>query len=58
MSDKTYKCAVCQETFESAWTDEDAWKESKELWGDLPPESLVVICDDCFQKNKPLKPKP
>lgn len=48
----TYKCAACGETLESEWTETEAKAESKLLWGDLPEESMCVICDDCFQKGK------
>lgn len=44
----TYTCAMCGETSESEVSDEEALAESKLLWGDIPPEKLAVICDDCF----------
>lgn len=50
MSQK-FLCAACGETFESDKPDEEALAESKLLWGDLPPNDLVVICDDCFQRG-------
>jgi hypothetical protein len=45
----TFKCDHCGETFDKAWSDEEALAESKELWGELPPEAQSVICDECFK---------
>jgi hypothetical protein len=49
---ETFTCAVCGETFEKAWSDEDADAEAAALW---TPEELAggiaIICDDCFQPN-------
>lgn len=44
----SYQCGKCGGTFEKDWTDEEARQETKRLWGDLPEEDLVVVCDDCF----------
>lgn len=47
-----YQCAACGGFFEKGTSDEEAKAESRKLWGDLPPEALVIICDDCFQKGQ------
>lgn len=48
----TYTCTACGETYDKGRSDEDAMMESKTLWGDLPKDELVVICDDCFERGK------
>lgn len=53
MKENEYKCAMCGGVFEKGWTDEEAMKESKEIWGEIPEEDLVVICDDCFNRRTP-----
>lgn len=53
MTDKTFTCAACGETFECAWTDEEAEVEAAERFGSHPDawrEGAAVICDDCYQK--------
>ena len=49
MSEDTYTCAVCGETFEKGWTDEEALSEATELYGEIPPEERAVICDVCYK---------
>ena len=48
----TYKCGKCREEFEyvsdGSWSEDEAMKESKKLFGNVPKEQLVVVCDDCF----------
>jgi len=45
-----YKCVVCKGIFLKARTDEEAMKESKELYGEHPKEELCIVCDNCFKK--------
>lgn len=49
---KVYTCAACGGTFESGWSDEEAEADALLLWGNIPPEETMVICDDCFQRGK------
>lgn len=44
-----FTCAVCRGTFRKAWSEEEAMAESATVWGHLPKEALVAICDDCYQ---------
>lgn len=46
-----YTCVECKGTFEKAWSDEKAEKEAQALWGHIPPEHQVLICDDCFRRG-------
>lgn len=48
---RKYQCAACGKEFVSPWTEEEALAEAKQLWGDVPKEQMVVICDDCFAKG-------
>lgn len=45
-----FTCAVCGETFESTWTDEEAIAEKDSFFGAVPLNACVVVCDDCFQE--------
>jgi hypothetical protein len=45
----TYECAMCHNTYESGWSDQEALAEKEQLWGDVPIEDCAVICNDCFQ---------
>lgn len=52
MTDKSYTCAMCRETFDYAWTDEEA---EAEYQGDFPDESAAeverdIVCDGCYRK--------
>jgi DNA-directed RNA polymerase subunit RPC12/RpoP len=46
---RTYTCADCGGTFQTAWSDEEAHAESVARFGirgDAP--GMVVVCDDCY----------
>lgn len=45
----TYTCAVCGETFDKGWSDEEAEAELKENFPGHAKEECAIICDDCFQ---------
>jgi hypothetical protein len=45
---ETFTCELCKGKFEKAWDDKEAMQESIELWGNVPPQDLAMICDDCF----------
>lgn len=47
--DKTYKCDLCQETYEGIG-EEDALQEADELFPGTPVEDLAQVCEDCFIK--------
>lgn len=51
-----YTCAVCHETFEYGWTDDEATAEKEQLWGNVPIEECEIVCDDCFQRIMPVCP--
>lgn len=45
-----YQCAVCKGVFEAEWTDEEAQKEMKEIWGTgMTVDQCEQVCDDCFK---------
>ena len=46
---KEFTCARCGETFEKAWTDEEAATERKQNWPGWKEEDCDVICDDCHK---------
>lgn len=45
-----FKCAMCQQTFDKAWTDEEAKAELDEVFGLYPIEECDIDCDDCYKK--------
>lgn len=47
MTDNTYTCSVCENTYEKGWSDEEAMKEKNTLWGDAPLEEFSIVCEDC-----------
>jgi hypothetical protein len=48
---RKFTCAICKETFNQGWTDEEALQEKKELgWDDVPMDNCMEVCDDCFKK--------
>ncbi len=50
MKTDEYQCELCNKTYKKGWTDEEAIKESQEIFGEYSQEDLAVICDDCWQK--------
>lgn len=49
--DDTFICALCHETFEKGWTDEEAKVEANELWNAQEQASgMDTICENCFQR--------
>ncbi len=52
MSD-TFKCAMCGLTFRKARPDQEALEETRRNFGDVPPEDLEVVCDDCYKEIDP-----
>ncbi len=52
-----FTCARCGETFEKAWTDEEAAAEAAGLFSPVELEDVAVICDDCFCEFAPHIPR-
>jgi len=48
-----YRCALCQGVFDKGWTDEEAQAELQRDFGNVPTESQMTVCDDCYQKACP-----
>jgi len=49
VTDDTFTCALCHETFDKAWSDEEALAESHDLWPQehIDGVDMDVVCDDC-----------
>jgi hypothetical protein len=45
-----FTCDHCHETFDKAWTDEEARAEADHLWRDEQAKGMgmATICEDCF----------
>jgi len=48
-----FKCAYCGGVYGKKWSDEEAKEEMIDLWGYIPKDEQVIICDDCFQLMNP-----
>ena len=44
-----YKCARCGGEFKSNRPEEEVQAEKRQLFGDVPDEECVLVCDDCFK---------
>ena len=44
---KEFTCEMCQGTFVSTWTEEEAEKEYKDTFGSPSGEERAILCDDC-----------
>jgi DNA-directed RNA polymerase subunit RPC12/RpoP len=45
-----YQCAVCQDVFESDWSDEEAVQEFEGAFAGAPVEDSAVVCDNCYNR--------
>lgn len=54
---KDYACSMCNDTFISGWSDEDAQAEYQENFGDLDLDhsDTAVVCDDCYNRFMAVK---
>ena len=52
MSDM-YTCAKCGGTYEKGWTDEESLAECFAIFGEVPIEDRVLVCDDCWEEIRP-----
>jgi hypothetical protein len=53
MKQNEYKCAICGNVYEKAYSDEEAMEECVELFGEMSGDDLLVVCDDCFEGIDP-----
>lgn len=45
-----YTCAICGETYEAGWSDEEAEAEMEENFGEVDEENRAVVCDGCYKE--------
>ena len=45
-----FTCALCGETFQQAWSHEDAKAEFAEAFPDDQDEATEILCDDCYKE--------
>jgi len=45
-----YTCAVCGETFDSGWSDEEAKAELEEDFPDHDITECAIVCDGCYKR--------
>jgi hypothetical protein len=55
--DGTYTCDLCGQTYEKAWTDEEALAEAEDNFSPAELEDTAVVCDDCYRKFMPELPR-
>ena len=46
---ETFTCALCNQTFEKEWSDEEAIAEAEADFGYFNQAVFDVICDDCYR---------
>jgi hypothetical protein len=44
-----YTCDHCGGTFNDGWSEEERLEERTKLFGGLPEEDDVKLCDNCFK---------
>lgn len=49
MKPNEYRCAMCKEVFEFAWTEEEAKAEA--LSKGIDPDPECIVCDDCYKQT-------
>jgi uncharacterized protein with PIN domain len=42
-----YRCAICKEVFEKAWSDEDA--QAERVGNGWASVAVATVCDDCYK---------
>lgn len=53
-----FKCSMCGGIFKKGWSDEEARQERDLIFGvGYSDKDCKLICDDCFQKIKPISYK-
>jgi len=52
-NNNSYTCAMCHQTYDKAWSDDEAMQETTSYWPNIAAEDCAVVCDDCFKKIKP-----
>lgn len=45
-----YQCEQCRGVFTKARADDEAWQETKEIFGDVNRQDCAIVCDDCFNE--------
>lgn len=45
-----FTCALCYNTFQKLWSDEEANTEFLSRFGYMPEEDRATVCDDCYQR--------
>lgn len=50
MSDDTYTCVMCRETFGKGWSDEESEAEFATNFPNDADSERNIVCDDCFKK--------
>lgn len=50
MNPNEFKCDECGGVFEKGWSDEEAYAEQENNFGDMPNEQMAIVCDDCFKE--------
>jgi hypothetical protein len=51
MEKNEFKCFCCEQTYEKAWTDDEAREEFKDNYPTDDPDDILVVCDDCYKIN-------
>lgn len=51
MSENTFVCAMCEETFLKGWSDDEAMAEFKRNYpGPAMKQEYAILCDECHEE--------
>lgn len=45
-----YTCAVCGETYDKGWSEEEAEEELAKNFDGVAKENCAIVCDHCFKR--------
>jgi DNA-directed RNA polymerase subunit RPC12/RpoP len=45
-----FKCALCEQTFTTKWSEEEAKAEFAEVFPNDNIEETELVCEDCYRK--------
>lgn len=45
-----FTCYICKQIFEKQWSDDEAYNEAVEIWGEkaVKTEEMETLCDECY----------
>lgn len=44
-----FTCALCHDTFDKGWSEEESQAELAETFPGFKPDECDLVCDDCYK---------